>query len=102
MDRFFTQTKSGCDDVPVVEYFTIITECSCDTKAVRLYKKNGSGRGSGRSMKHMSTVIWERSIGCIHVIVRLVVEFRLKLTARVVLSSADVFDGDIGAVVRSK
>ncbi len=50
----------------------------------------------------MSTVINERSIGCIHVIVRLVVECRLNLTARVVSSSGIVLDSDLGTVVRSK
>ena len=47
-------------------------------------------------------MICKRSIGCIHVIVRLVVEFKLKLTARIVSSSGFVVDGDMGAVVRSK
>ena len=47
----------------------------------------------------MSTVICERSMGCIHVIVRLVGGFRLKSTARVVLSSGILFDSDRGPVV---
>ena len=50
----------------------------------------------------MSTVVYERSMGRIYVTVRLVAESRLKLTARVVLSSENLFDGDIGAVMTCK
>lgn len=50
----------------------------------------------------MSTVVYERSIGRIHITVRLVAESRLKLIARVVLSSENLFDGDMRAVVTCK